>query len=64
LWNRVQQHPHLLDAFRSILVNDYSASFGTITVYKLESLGLIKRQGTQLMVRCPLYQKYFTAYLG
>ncbi|BAU10589.1 hypothetical protein LEP3755_10740 [Leptolyngbya sp. NIES-3755] len=64
LWNRVQQHPNLLDAFRSILANDYSTSFGTITVYKLESLGLIKRQGNQLMVRCPLYQKYFAAYLG
>lgn len=64
LWNRVQQHPNLLDAFRAILAGDNSAPLGTITVYKLESLGLIKRQGNQFIVRCPLYQKYFTAYLN
>ncbi|MBE9010528.1 AAA-like domain-containing protein, partial [Pseudanabaenaceae cyanobacterium LEGE 13415] len=63
LWNRIQQHPNLLDAFRAILTNDASAVLGTITLYKLESLNLIKRQGNQVMVRCPLYQKYFAAYL-
>lgn len=63
LWNRVQHPSDLLEAFKSVLCNTVSAPLGTITMYKLESLGLIKRQGNQLMIRCPLYQKYFSTYL-
>lgn len=64
LWNRVQQHPNLLDAFKAILSNTVEAPLGTITMYKLESLGLIRRQGNQLIIRSPLYQQYFSNYLG
>jgi hypothetical protein len=62
-WNRLQQNPHLMDAFKQILLGAETMQVGTITAYKLESLGLIRRVGNQLVVRYKLYQQYFEMQL-
>jgi AAA-like domain len=47
-WDRLQQSPSLLYSLREL-----------ITAYRLESLGLIKRNGNQASIFCPLYKTYF-----
>jgi hypothetical protein len=63
-WNRLQQNPGLLQAFKQILWPGEATDIETITAYKLESLGLIHRSGTHFIVRCGLYRKFFHALLG
>ena len=58
-WDRLQQSPNLLAAFRETLNNSEAVTLELITAYQLESLGLIKRNGNQVKVYCPLYQVYF-----
>jgi AAA-like domain len=62
-WNRLQQNPGLLNAFKQILLEANSTGIDMITAYKLESLGLIHRNGNQLAVRCGLYRKFFQVQL-
>ena len=62
-WNRLQQNPHLLEAFKQLLSGETSKTIDTITAYKLESLGLVKHSGNHWIIRCQLYQKYFSVYL-
>ena len=58
-WDRLQQSPSLLAAFREILTDSEAVTLELITAYQLESLGLVKRNGNQVKVYCPLYQVYF-----
>ena len=58
-WNGLQQNPNLLAAFRKILDDSEAVTLELITAYQLESLGLVKWNGNQVKVCCPLYQVYF-----
>jgi AAA-like domain len=58
-WDRLQQSPSLLYSLREIINNSDLTTLEIITAYRLESLGLIKRNGNQAEISCPLYQLYF-----
>ena len=58
-WDRLQQSPHLLNAFQKVLSHSEPMTLEMITAYQLESLGLVKRNGNQVRIYCPLYQAYF-----
>ena len=58
-WDRLQQTPHLLNAFQKVLSHSEPMTLEMITAYQLESLGLVKRNGNQVRIYCPLYQAYF-----
>ena len=58
-WDRLQQSPNLLHAFKKVLSHSEPITLEMITAYQLESLGLVKRNGTQVRIYCPLYQAYF-----
>jgi hypothetical protein len=58
-WDRLQQSPSLLYSLREIIHNSDSTTLEIITAYRLESLGLIKRNGNQAEMFSPLYKNYF-----
>ncbi len=58
-WDRLQQSPDLLHAFKKVLSHSEPITLEMMTAYQLESIGLIKRNGTQVRIYCPLYQAYF-----
>ena len=62
-WDRLQQTPHLLHAFKKVLSHAEPIMLEMITAYELESLGLVKRNGNKVRIYCPLYQSYFEDYL-
>ena len=58
-WDRLQHSPPLLHAFKEVLSHSEPRTLDLITAYQLESLGLVKRNGNQVTIYCPLYQAYF-----
>ena len=58
-WDRLQHSPQLLHAFKEVLSHSEPRTLDLITAYQLESLGLVKRNGNQVTIYCPLYQAYF-----
>ncbi len=58
-WDRLQQNPNLLHSFKTVLSHSEPMTLELITAYQLESLGLVKRNGNQVKIYCPLYQAYF-----
>ena len=57
--DRLQQNPNLLYSFKTVLSHSEPMTLELITAYQLESLGLVKRNGNQVKIYCPLYQAYF-----
>jgi AAA-like domain len=62
-WNRLQQNPNLLTAFKQILWDGTSNEVEMTIAYKLESMGLIYCHGNVLTVRCELYRSFFKVQL-
>ncbi|ACK65477.1 conserved hypothetical protein [Rippkaea orientalis PCC 8801] len=54
-----QQDSNLLESFTQVILSKDPVELDWLQVFKLESLGLIKLQGTQVTSSCPLYQQYF-----
>ena len=51
------QQPELADAMKDIITNNY-VKLPTVTKFKLQSIGLIKLQGDDMIPRCDLYRQY------
>jgi AAA-like domain len=51
------QQPELADAMKDVLINNY-VKLPTVTKFKLQSIGLIKLQGDDVIPRCDLYRQY------
>jgi AAA-like domain len=58
----LQDHPELAIALQQVLSGN--SHLEAITLYKLESLGLVKLQGETVYPSCELYRLYFQAQLG
>ncbi len=49
----------LIDAMRKVVNADFPVQLESKTAFRLESLGLIKRHGNDIVSRCNLYRLYF-----
>ncbi len=59
----LQRYPQLAAALRQTVVKGKLLELDSEAIFKLESMGLIKLQGNETMLRCDLYQTYFRAHL-
>ncbi|MBI4784097.1 MAG: AAA-like domain-containing protein [Oscillatoriophycideae cyanobacterium NC_groundwater_1537_Pr4_S-0.65um_50_18] len=55
--------PDLSKALKNILNAEQNQQIEILTAYRLLSMGLVKRQNKQLIIRCNLYQKYFRSHI-
>lgn len=55
----LNQQPELAAAFQQVVTADEPVFLPTTHVYKLYSMGLIKRQTDKVTSRCELYRQYF-----
>ncbi|HYI12137.1 MAG TPA: AAA-like domain-containing protein [Thermoanaerobaculia bacterium] len=62
LWN-LEQNPQLAQAMRAVVANHEPVQLATEIAFKLDSTGLVTRQGNSVSVRCELYRQYFAAHL-
>lgn len=62
LLNNLQQNPQLLDIFRNLVLKDEDIFLDPLTVYKLESMGLIHSQREKWEISCKLYRDFFGKY--
>jgi serine/threonine protein kinase len=58
LWN-LEQNPRLLEAMKKVVSSDSPVRLPSEETFKLDSMGLILRQGNDVMPRCNLYRIYF-----
>lgn len=55
----LQKYPELIKAFKIILQYKNSLSQDPMSIHKLVQLGVVKKQGNQLSIKCDLYRYYF-----
>lgn len=60
--NIIRENPELGEVLKQI-ITDFPSIVEAIAAYKLESMGLIKLQGSSAKIRCELYIKYFQEQL-
>ncbi|MDJ0578810.1 AAA-like domain-containing protein [Crocosphaera sp.] len=56
---RLEENPDLAEAMKQGVNSDFPVSLGGKETFKLDSMGLIKRQGNDIVPRCNLYRFYF-----
>ncbi|MDZ8260747.1 AAA-like domain-containing protein [Nostoc sp. ChiQUE01b] len=59
-WATLQKQPELMQAFDTVLNANEAVPLDPILTYKLSSMGLIKLSGSQAIVGCELYRRFFT----
>ncbi|EGJ29415.1 MULTISPECIES: AAA-like domain-containing protein [Moorena] len=64
LWRMLQPHPDLAKALLQVIDANAPVHLDLIAAYKLYSMGLVKKQGNQVMASCNLYRQYFRDHLG
>ncbi|MDX2212135.1 MAG: AAA-like domain-containing protein [Oculatellaceae cyanobacterium bins.114] len=55
----LQQHPELAADFQAVIQADRPIRIDTIAAYKLQSMGLLRLQGDEVIPSCDLYRLYF-----
>ncbi len=55
----LKENPELLAAIKEVLATDSPVKIGTVESFKLQSMGLVKFQGNEVMPLCNLYRLYF-----
>jgi hypothetical protein len=63
-WTTLQQQPELMAALTKVVASDGWVGVEPILAYKLESMGLVKIKGDEVMSSCELYRLYFRAQLN
>ena len=58
----LEKHPELLDLFRLVVTADSPIQISNNTAYQLESIGLVKLEGNNVIPSCELYRLYFRNY--
>ena len=61
---QLKPHPNLMAAFDKLLQGYEPGQLGSEELFKLTSLGLVKKQGRRAIVFCGLYRQYFRQMLG
>ncbi|MBE9118774.1 AAA-like domain-containing protein [Lusitaniella coriacea LEGE 07157] len=64
LWRILRQHSDLTAALLKVVEAENPVRLELMQTYKLHSMGLIKKQGNEVMPSCRLYQQYFRERLG
>ncbi len=59
----IQAVPKLSTAIREVVNNNESVLLNSVLAYQLQSIGLVKFDGSRVMPSCQLYRKYFRARL-
>ncbi|MGB3301018.1 MAG: AAA-like domain-containing protein [Phormidesmis sp.] len=54
----------LVAAFQQVIEADQPVRIGSTAAFKLHSMGLVKRQGNEVVPLCDLYRQYFQSRLG
>ena len=56
---KLEENPSLVEAMKQVVNSDAPVRLGSKEAFKLDSMGLIKRQGNDIESRCNLYRYYF-----
>lgn len=64
LWHLQYLNGNLATIFAKVVMAEKAIKIDLITAFKLQSLGLIHRQGKFCRVSCPLYSQYFGEYFS
>lgn len=59
----LQDYPHLAKAFQKIVTQPCPVETDTESIFKLESMGLVKLEGNHVLPRCEVYKEYFREHL-
>ncbi|HAX74730.1 MAG TPA: diguanylate cyclase [Cyanobacteria bacterium UBA11372] len=57
----LQKHPELATALEGVIAAEENAKLDPIQTYKLESMGLVKLEGSRITLACDLYRQFFAA---
>ena len=57
----LQKHPELATALEGVIAAEENAKLDPILAYKLESMGLVKLEGSSITLTCDLYRHFFAA---
>lgn len=60
----LRQYPNLAEAFRQVVIKNKPVELDAELAFKLDSMGLVKLQGNEVIPRCDLYRYYFRDHLG
>lgn len=63
-WRVIQQHPQLLEALKKVVTATTPVRLESMQAYKLNSMGLVRLQGNEVVSRCNLYCQYLWDRLG
>jgi hypothetical protein len=63
-WITLQQHPELMAAMQRIVANRDGARIDPIAAYQLESMGIARFEGNQVLPGCELYRLYFLSQVN
>lgn len=63
-WAKLQEKPSLAKTYTDVVTAKQGISLDPIEAYKLESLGLIRFEGSRILPRCELYRAYFAKQLA
>jgi AAA-like domain len=61
LWKKISSQPMLKEALRRVIS---AQRIDPVQIYKLDSLGLVRIEGNNVMFRCNLYHQYFSTLLA
>ncbi|MBD2067214.1 AAA-like domain-containing protein [Leptolyngbya sp. FACHB-671] len=57
--SNLERNPALMQAFRQVVLHDRTVRLPSEQAFKLDSMGLVKLTGNDVVVRCQLYRDYF-----
>ncbi|BAZ67705.1 hypothetical protein NIES4106_24620 [Fischerella sp. NIES-4106] len=60
----LQEVPELAQAFKMVVISPEPVELDSMQIYKLHSMGLVRRQDNYVMPRCDLYREYFQRVLA
>ena len=60
----LQQAPELARAWQTVVASPEPVELDSMQIYKLHSMGLVRRKDNQVMPRCHLYREYFRRVLS
>jgi transcriptional regulator with XRE-family HTH domain len=58
-WWILEQHPDLAIALHKVISANQPIRLETYSAFKLHSMGLVRWENNEIMLRCQLYQQYF-----
>jgi hypothetical protein len=60
LWRIISPQPLLREALKKVVTDPNPVRIDPVQIYKLDSLGLVKIEGNNVIPRCNLYRQYFS----